>query len=329
MKWLVLISLVSLVKSEDYSCPSGKSTKTITVKDGDSFSFNSNPDDADNYENKEKCTVKYKRGGSCKELKFECQSFNLQKGDKLIIGKNKYFLDEDVSETTTKKVMKVRFISNKKKTGSGAQCTIECSDPEAPGVTESPSTTEACGPDSCGLECEKTSQCVQNQNIQCISSPCCPQWSCLTCPKEMPEINGACDLSEAGLECQYGTQTCCGEEYAVFLMQCTGSQWATIAVETPCMFAGATCAPSPTVCPTIYEPVCGANDVTYSNNCQAAGANVEVSCQGECPCPDCVCIEIYAPVCGTDGKTYSNTCFAEDCARVEIQCEQECPCPEN
>jgi len=142
MKWLVLISLVSLVKSEDYSCPSGKSTKTITVKDGDSFSFNSNPDDADNYENKEKCTVKYKRGGSCKELKFECQSFNLQKGDKLIIGKNKYFLDEDVSETTTKKVMKVRFISNKKKTGSGAQCTIECSDPEAPGVTESPSTTE-------------------------------------------------------------------------------------------------------------------------------------------------------------------------------------------
>merc|ERR1712131_572176 len=79
-------------------------------------------------------------------------------------------------------------------------------------------------------------------------------------------INGACDLSEAGLECQYGTQTCCGEEYAVFLVQCTGSQWATIAVETPCMFAGATCAPSPTVCPTIYEPVCGANDVTYSNN---------------------------------------------------------------
>jgi len=142
MKWLVLISLVSLVKSEDYSCPSGKSTKTITVKDGDSYSFNSNPDDADNYENKEKCTVKYKRGGSCKELKFECQSFNLQKGDKLIIGKNKYFLDEAVSETTTKKVMKVRFISNKKKTGAGAQCTIECSDPEAPGVTETPSTTE-------------------------------------------------------------------------------------------------------------------------------------------------------------------------------------------
>merc|ERR1712170_19970 len=142
MKWLVLISLVSLVKSEDYSCPSGKSTKTITVKDGDSYSFNSNPDDADNYENKEKCTVKYKRGGSCKELKFECQSFNLQKGDKLIIGKNKYFLDEAVSETTTKKVMKIRFISNKKKTGAGAQCTIECSDPEAPGVTETPSTTE-------------------------------------------------------------------------------------------------------------------------------------------------------------------------------------------
>merc|ERR1711872_625913 len=109
MKWLVLISLVTLVKSEDYSCPSGKSTTTITVKDGDSFTFNSNPDEAENYKNKEKCTVKYKRGGSCKEMKFECQDFNVQnndgssckKGDRLLIGKKAYCQTQTVSETTT------------------------------------------------------------------------------------------------------------------------------------------------------------------------------------------------------------------------------------
>jgi len=334
MKWLVLIAFVALAKSEDYDCPAGKSSKTITIGEGDSFEFNSNPNGAEDYKNKQKCTVKYKKATSCNEMKFECQSFNVQnnaqnckKGDKLFIGKNVFCQTQAVSETTTKKVLKVRFISNKKKTESGAQCTISCIDPEPPVSTEapsSPSTTEACGPDSCGLQCEGSSKCVQNQNIQCLSSPCCPQWSCLSCPKEMPEINGPCNPSDEGLECQYGKQTCCGVEHANFLMQCTESQWATIQVETPCMF-GVTC--PPTICPAVYQPVCGSNNVTYSNACQAAG--VEVSCQGECPCPNCQCQEIYAPVCGTDGKTYENSCYATECVRVEIECEQECPCQED
>jgi len=95
MKWLVLTALVALAKSEDYDCPAGKSSKTITIREGDSFEFNSNPDGEENYKNKQKCIVKYKRASSCKKMKFECQSFNVQnnaedcsKGDKLFIGKN-------------------------------------------------------------------------------------------------------------------------------------------------------------------------------------------------------------------------------------------------
>merc|ERR1719450_2106433 len=147
MKWLVLIAFVALAKSEDYDCPAGKSSKTITIREGDSFEFNSNPDGAADYKNKQRCTVKYKRAKSCKEMQVECQSFNVQnnaqnckKGDKLFVGKNAYCQTQTVSETTKGKVLKVRFISNKKKTESGAQCTISCIDPEPPVTTEAPSS---------------------------------------------------------------------------------------------------------------------------------------------------------------------------------------------
>merc|ERR1719308_245724 len=149
MKWLLLIAFVALAKSEDYDCPAGKSSKTITIGEGDSFEFNSNPNGAEDYKNKQKCTVKYKRAKSCNEMKFECQSFNVQnnaqnckKGDKLFIGNKAFCQTQAVSETTEKKVLKVRFISNKKKTESGAQCTVSCIDPEPPVTTEAPSTTE-------------------------------------------------------------------------------------------------------------------------------------------------------------------------------------------
>lgn len=123
------------------------------------------------------------------------------------------------------------------------------------------------------------------------------------------------------------------------------------------------CVSVPEVCAEVFAPVCGCDEITYPNECEADRASISVLGAGECadagrvcggivgigcedgeychlPMGQCccdiqglcepipqVCTLEFAPVCGCDAVTYGNACQAAG-AGASISGEGECPTPQ-
>jgi len=143
--------LASLLYVQGYTCPPGKSKKTITLGVGESVDFSTQ--DADSYGKNVKCVVKFKKAKKAKcELNFSCSAFTLtaknsncnRGSDFLKIGKEKFCEDNSPDVTVAGRTLNVLFRSNKRsKGGEGAECEATCVDPddETPTTVAPPATT--------------------------------------------------------------------------------------------------------------------------------------------------------------------------------------------
>ncbi|MGI9567795.1 MAG: Kazal-type serine protease inhibitor domain-containing protein, partial [Nitrosopumilus sp.] len=88
------------------------------------------------------------------------------------------------------------------------------------------------------------------------------------------------------------------------------------------------------MCTLEYAPVCGADNITYSNMCHMESAQVELAYNGECkvsmsqPEENVACTKEYRPVCGVDDKTYDNMCIL-DAVGVDFAHGGECKIKES
>merc|ERR1711962_551855 len=178
--------LASLLYVQGYTCPPGKSKKTITLGVGESVDFSTQ--DADSYGKNVKCVVKFKKAKKAKcELNFSCSAFTLtaknsncnRGSDFLKIGKEKFCEENSPDVTVAGRTLNVLFRSNKRsKGGEGAECEATCVDPDdetpttvAPTVTTPPTPVTTAAPTT-GLASDNQEWIPETSFHNTLSLPC-------------------------------------------------------------------------------------------------------------------------------------------------------------
>ena len=152
-------------------------------------------------------------------------------------------------------------------------------------------------------------------------STCDPETgACLVPPVAPPQ-----DCAADGLTCEDGI--CVKENIA-----CGGIAGLMCKVEETCNITSCgadlmgTCVPNPGDCDAVYDPVCGCDGKTYSNDCERIGAGAALDYVGECDAPD-ACAPMDATGVGACAAFFGYAWNGESCTGISgCDCEgADCP----
>jgi hypothetical protein len=167
------------------------------------------------------------------------------------------------------------------------------------GATTDAGSGKTCG-GLLGLACSGDEYCAfpaealcgaADQTGTCAGKPqVCPELYKPVCGCDDKTYGNICEANSAGVsaasdgECakaDAGSDRICG---GIAGFKCAGGEYCAFAPTAQCGAADqtGTCAGKPQVCPELYKPVCGCDDKTYGNACDAASAGVSAKADGAC-----------------------------------------------
>lgn len=130
------------------------------------------------------------------------------------------------------------------------------------------------------------------------------------------QLAASCDAAVVGDDTPPTGSVCGG----IMGAQCSEDDYCNYPIAAQCGAADQTgvCATKPDACAEIYQPVCGCDDKTYGNACEAASQGISVAKEGTCestPKPDEVCGGITGAAC--PGDQYCNYPIAAQCGAAD------------